>query len=141
MTYRTTVHVDAPVGKVFAFFADPRNFARASAAGVTFGEVRRTSEGFGTSYEWSSRVAGLTVRGLNVFTDFVPGRRISDTSSNALEGTWTYTFEPEGGGTRLRAENRVRGVWRLPVLQQALDHVTARTHGPLFEKIEAALEA
>lgn len=76
-----------------------------------------------------------------MFTDFVADRRISDTSSSSLEGTWTYTFQPEGAGTRLHAENRVRGIWRLPLLEQALDHLTARTHGTLFEKISAALES
>jgi uncharacterized protein YndB with AHSA1/START domain len=140
MTFQKTLHIDAPVEEVFALFADPANFRMATAAGVRFEDVRRTTEGFGTQYRWSSKVAGLTFKGFNVFTDFIPCRRITDTSSNSLEGTWTYTFEPEESGTRLHVENQVRGIWRLPVLEQVLDRTTARTHSPLFDKLKAELE-
>jgi uncharacterized protein YndB with AHSA1/START domain len=140
MTFRTTLHIEAPVEEVFDLFADPEHFRLVSAPGVRFDEIQRTSEGLGTRYRWAARFGPLTLRGCNEFTDFVPGRRITDTSSNALEGTWTYVFEQEGAGTRLCAENQVRGLWHLPLLEQLLDRMTARSHGPVLEQVKAELE-
>jgi ligand-binding SRPBCC domain-containing protein len=140
MTFRTTLHIEAPVEQVFHLFADPENYQMVATPGVRFEQVRRTSEGVGTHYFWSVRIAGLTLRGLNVFTEFVPNRRITDTSSNSLEGTWSYAFEADGSGTRLTVENQVGAFWRIPLLEQVLDRMTARTHGPALERIRAQLE-
>ena len=85
-------------------------------------------------------IAGIPFEGIDVYTECVANHRIVDRSSSALEGTWTYTFEPEGSGTRLTIENRVRSLWSLPPLQQLLDLVAARTHGPRFARIKAFLE-
>jgi carbon monoxide dehydrogenase subunit G len=141
MTYRQSFHVEAPVTEVFAFFSDPSRWAELEPAGVRFGQVVLTPEGVGTHYSWSARVAGVPMQGFNVFTAFVPERRITDRSSSSLEGTWTYTFEPEGSGTRLTVENRVGACWRLPLLERVLDRVTASTHAPRFQRLTQMLEA
>lgn len=140
MTYRQSMHIDAPVAAVFGFFKDPRNWADLAVEGVRFDDIRVTPDGLGTSYDWTARIAGLSFTGTDVFTEFVPNQMITDRSSSSLEGTWTYSLEPEGTGTKLTVENRVRSVWRLPVLEQLLDRMTGKTHGPRFARIKAMLE-
>ena len=139
MTYQQSFHVDAPVAKVFDFFKDPENWARL-AEGVDFEDIVVTPQGLGTHYSWAGTVAGVTLKGFNVFTEFVPNRRITDKSSSSLEGTWTYSFEPEGSGTKLTLENQGRSVWCLPVLERLLDRMTAKTHEPRFARLKAILE-
>jgi carbon monoxide dehydrogenase subunit G len=140
MTYEQSFHVDAPVTKVFDFFRDPHNWAALGPEGVQFKDVRLTEEGLGTHYSWAAKIAGVTIEGFNVFTEFVPDRHITDRSSSSLEGTWTYSFEPEGSGTRLTVENRVRSFWRLPPLERLLDRVAAKTHEPRFARLKTMLE-
>ena len=140
MTYRQSMHIEAPVSAVFGFFKDPRNWADLAVEGVRFDNVRVTPGGLGTSYDWTVRIAGLPFTGTDIFTEFVPNRIITDRSSSSLEGTWTYSFAPEGTGTKLTVENRVRSLWRLPVLEQLLDLMTGKTHGPRFARITSMLE-
>ncbi len=140
MTYQQSFHVDAPVTKVFHFFRDPSQWAALEPEGVQFKDVRLTEEGVGTHYVWTARIAGVPIEGFNVFTEYVPNRRITDRSSSRLEGTWTYSFEPDGSGTRLTVENQVKWLRRLPALEHLLDRVTAKTHAPRFARLKAMLE-
>ncbi|MFC8501318.1 SRPBCC family protein [Pedococcus sp. NPDC057267] len=139
MTYQQSFHIDAPVTTVFGFFRDPAQWSALEPEGVRFKDVRLTKEGIGTHYLWTAKIAGVSIEGFNVFTDFVPDKLITDRSSNGLEGTWTYSFEPDGPGTRLTVRNQMQPWWRLPLLERLLDHVTARTHGPRFARLQAVL--
>lgn len=140
MTYEQSFHVEAPVTIVFDFFRDPNNWAGLEPEGVQFKDVRLTENGRGTHYSWTATIAGVSIEGSNVFTEFVPNRRITDRSSSSLEGTWTYSFEPDGSGTKLTIENHVRSLWRLPPLERLLDWAAAKTHGPRFARLMATLE-
>ena len=140
MAYRDSFHIDAPVSTVFDFFRDPDNFSQAEPGQIEFRDVVLTEEGVGTHYTWATKVAGIPFEGFDVYTEYIPNERITDRSSSALEGTWTYTFTPDGSGTRLTVENRVRSIWGLPPLRQLLDLVTAKTHRPRFERLKAILE-
>jgi len=140
MTYRHSIHVEAPVAKVFDFFKDPNNWREVEPEQVAFKDVRLTQEGVGTHYTWAAKIVGIPVEGFDVFTEFVPNQRIIDTSSSSLEGTWTYLFEPEGSGTKLTVENRVRSFWRIPLFETLFDWLTAKTHDPRFARLKATLE-
>jgi len=140
MVYRDSFYIEAPVSKVFGFFRDPSNFAQAVPGQIEFTDIVLTDEGVGTRYRWSTTVAGIPVRGIDTYTEYVPNRLVADRSSNALEGTWTYTFEPEGSGTRLTVENRTRSIWNIALLRHLLGLAAAKSHGPRFERIKATLE-
>jgi carbon monoxide dehydrogenase subunit G len=140
MTYQQSIHIDAPVTKVFDFFRDPNNWAREAARGVSFQGVMLTQEGMGTHYTWVVKIAGISLEGFDVFTEFIPNRRITDRSSSSLEGTWTYSFESDGSGTKLTVTNRVGSFLRLPLLEHLLDRMTAKTHDPVFKRLKVVLE-
>jgi hypothetical protein len=139
MTATLSVHIEAPVTAVFDLFRNPANWQDV-AEGVEFTGVHVTREGLGTHYTWRARFAGVTVEGFDVFTEFIPDRRITDRSSLSLEGTWTYTFEPEGSGTKLTLTNRGRGLWRLPLLRTLLDHMTVKSHERVLTRLKNRLE-
>jgi hypothetical protein len=140
MAYRYSIHVEAPVEKVFDFFRDPGNWHSTEPEGIEFKDVRLTQEGIGTHYSWSAKFAGFSLEGFDVFTEFIPNQRITDRSSSSLEGTWTYLFEPDGSGTMLTVENRVRSFWRIPPLERLLEWAAAKTHEPRFARLKEALE-
>ena len=89
MTATLSVHIDAPVERVFDLFRDPGKWQDAGR-GIVFRDVNRTREGTGTYYAWSTRVAGVPVEGFDVFTEFVPNQRITDRSSWC---DWPFTVE------------------------------------------------
>jgi hypothetical protein len=140
VTATSSVYVDAPVEAVFDFFRDPGNWQDAQR-GITFCEVHLTEEGTGSFYTWRARVAGVTVEGFDVFTEFVPNQHITDRSSLAFEGTWTYSFTAEGSGTRVTLQNQARGLWRLPVLERVVDALAVAGHRPVLTALRAKLEA
>lgn len=84
-------------------------------------------EGVGTYFGWTMRLFGLPIEGFDVFTEFVPNKRITDRSSLGLAGTWTYTFEPEGLGTRFT-------MWRHPASMRVLRPVDL-----LFDRYRASI--
>ena len=141
MTLKQSAHIEAPVEKVFDFFKDPANWQELTSGDITFKDVVLTREGVGTHYTWVARMGRLHLEGFNVFTEFVPTRRITDRSSRAFEGTWTYTFEPEGTGTRLTLENHSRSIWGLPPLSWLVDRSAARTHEQTMAALRARMEA
>ncbi len=140
MTFKRSVHIEAPVEKVFDFFRDPRNWQGIEELGVVFKDVRLTDEGVGTSYSWIARVAGLRIEGSNVFTEFLPNKRIVDRSSWSFEGIWTYSFEPEGSGTKMTIENSQVSFWRIPPLGWLMDYI-AKGHEPVIYRLKAVMEA
>ena len=141
MTVKQTVHIEAPVEKVFDYLKDPTNWNDLSGGAVDFKDVRLTKEGLGTSYSWVAKVAGLRLEGFDVFTDFVPNKRITDKSSRAFEGTWTYSFEPVSSGTKVTLESRARSVWGLPPLSMLVDRFAAKGHERTMSAFKARMEA
>ena len=140
MTMKQSVHIEAPVQEVFDFFKDPANWQGLDES-IAYKDVKRTREGLGTSYSWVGKMAVLRLEGFNVFTEFVPNERITDKSSRAFEGTWTYSFEPEGSGMRLTFENRSRSFWAVPPLSNLLDLATAKGHEKTMLAMKARIES
>ena len=135
-----TIHIEAPVDKVFDFWKDPGKQMSVMPTGSTMTEVKKTEEGVGTYYSWSMRLFGLPVTGFDVFTEFVPNQRITDRSSFDLAGTWTATFEPEGSGTRFTLQRHPESVWVLRPLDRLMDLFRASMTRPTLEKVKAELE-
>ncbi len=93
-----TMHIEAPVEKVFPFFKDPMALADITLVDTEYFDVKETRQGTGTFYSWRTKLAGIPMEGFDVYTDVVPNKHITDKSSSALVGTWDFDFEPEGQG-------------------------------------------
>jgi len=142
MAMKVSYHVDAPVETVFDFFKDPNSqvdFRPFSSMEVR--DATMTKEGVGTHYSWGVKMFGIPVTGFEVYTDFVPNERITEKSSNAMVGTWDYTFEPEGSGTKVTMEHHGRSLWAVPPLRNLMDYAMPRVSRSFMEAVKAKLEA
>lgn len=97
-----SIHIDAPVKKVFYYLEDPAHFIagmpwESHGTHATVGAVHRTPEGVVTSYENMFGDAGKRY----VFTreEYVVNERIVDHSS--LGPIFAFSFEPDTTGTTL----------------------------------------
>lgn len=141
MAAKMSYYIDAPVESVFDFFKDPSNQVDSPPfSGMEVHDARMTKEGVGSHYSWSVKMAGIPVQGFEVVTDFVPNKHMTEMSSNAMVGTWEYTFEPEGSGTKLTMEHRQRSLWAVPPLRNLTDYATTRFSRSFIEAVKAQLE-
>lgn len=120
---KCSIHIEAPVEKVFDFFKDPRNMEGITPGNFAVKDVRMTEEGVGTYYSWIGKASVLHFEGFDVYSEFVPNKRITDKSSSRLPGDWTFSFEPEGSGMQLTAEVHHRSFWRTPALKELVEWV------------------
>ena len=102
-----TMHADVEPERVTSFLVDPS----VNAPGMTTEAVYESPAVVGNSYEWSFKMLGIPRKGVTVVTEYVPGERVASRSFGALEGTATWTIEPEDGG----AKATVQMDYRLPV--------------------------
>ena len=115
LDFSWTVTINAPVEQVFSYLRDPNNLLHALGGGnadFEFSDVKVTPEGVGTTGRVEVHLPGLKHLGPTgkvsiEITEVVPNRRIVVKSSMSkgrmfkFDGTWTWTFEPGNGGTKL----------------------------------------
>jgi hypothetical protein len=95
-----TMHVDAEPEQVLSFFLD----ATAMPADWTMEVVHESPDVVGNSYEWTVKLLGIPRKGVTVYTDYVPGERLVFRNFGLMEGTATWTVEPEDGGSKATAQ-------------------------------------
>lgn len=143
MATTQSIHIEAPVEKVFNWFKDPRNWPTLNSESqeeVTQAYV--APEGLGTFHVWSLQpLPGVRFECFGVFTEFVPNQRIVDKWSMALEGTETYTFASEGSGTRLTLERQRRFIWKLGLLDRLVQQVEGREDARALERLKEHMES
>lgn len=138
---RSTHHIEAPVETVFDFFLDPRKSAELFSP-MEVRDVKMTADGVGTYASYRTKIAGLVpFEAFDVYTDVVRNKHITEKSSSALVGTWDYSFEPEGTGTKLTMEHHSRSLWGLPPMAYLGDMVTARLNESFVRRVKDRIEA
>lgn len=138
---KRSIHIEAPVEKVFDFFRDPRNVWDIGPMPFAVKDVKPTEEGVGTYYSWVGHIAGLRMEGFDVYTEFVPNQRITDKSSSSVSGDSTLSFEPEGSGMQLTIESHPRSLWRIPPLKELVDLLQGTASDRILPAVKAKLEA
>ncbi len=137
---RSTYHIEAPVEKVFDYFVDPRKSAELFP-NAEIREMKVTEGGTGTYASYHTTMAGIPFNAFSVYTDVVPNKHITEKSSSAMVGTWDYSFEPEGTGTKVTMEHHSRSLWRLPPLSTLTDLAAARMNESYMQRVKDYLEA
>jgi uncharacterized membrane protein len=138
---KRSIHIEAPVKKVFDYLKDPRNVPEGVPEPFAIKDVKLTDEGVGTYYSWASKTPGLRFEGFDVYTEFIPNQRITDRSSSGLAGDFTVSFEPEGSGMRLTAEIHHRSFWRIPPLRELVEWGQGQITGRYLSAVKAQMEA
>ncbi len=138
---KRSIHIEAPVEKVFDFVKDPKNvWDIALPMLYAVKDVKLTKEGVGTYYSWASKTPVLRTEGFDVYTEFVPNQRITDTCSWPFFGDFTYSFEPEGSGTQVTVETHHRSFWRIPPLRELVEWVDSMVTERFMSTVKAKME-
>ena len=97
-----SIHIDAPVEKVFHYLEDPAHFIGAMpeeshGPPPTVGAVHRTPEGVVTTYECKYRELGMHMTAVLTREEYVVNERIVDHSS--MGPVFTFSVEADDAGT------------------------------------------
>lgn len=144
MSSQQSIHIEAPVEKVFDFYKDPRKqWSTMPDQMMKVGKLtdaKMTKEGVGTYSSWRIGVGAVHVDGFDVITEFVPNEKLTSRSSRPAVGTWTATFEPEGSGTRFSIQRRPGSFWALRPVDRLVERVMSPRWRESLEKLKAELE-
>ncbi len=132
---KRSIHIEAPVVKVFDFVKDPRNVPEGVTVPYKLKDVKMTDEGVGSYYSWV--IPGLPIEGFDVYTEYIPNQRITEKSSFSMTRDFITSFEPEGSGTKLTVETGHGSFWRFPPFRQLVDWVQSM----IFDRYMPALKA
>jgi uncharacterized protein YndB with AHSA1/START domain len=141
-TLTRSVTINAPVEEVFDYTLDVRNLW--SMPDVAVADVDLKPEGTGTTCRIWSHMLGFHVEGGLEYTEVVrPERIVAEVSFFMEHPTWTFTFEPVAGGTKMTGT----GEWHVgvPVVGSAVERMNVKEHEPFLEAmlggVKSALEA
>jgi hypothetical protein len=84
---------------------------------------------------------GVRFEPFAVCTEFVPNKRIVDRWSLPFYGSYTYSFDAEGSGTRLTLQRHPRSFWRLRPLDRLVDRFETRSNEQFLGKLKTLLES
>ncbi len=138
--HEASIHLNRPVEQVFAYLADIRNLATWQANIL---EQEQLTEGLprvGTRFREIRRLGRWPTEILAELTVFEPDKRFATKTLTRPQVTVSYSFEPEGGGTRLLYEFVMvtSGMMRLfePLIARALKKQSVAD----FERLKRVLE-
>jgi uncharacterized protein YndB with AHSA1/START domain len=95
----TGITIAAPVAEVFAYLEDPNTNPEWLPGMVQVKDA--VGSGVSSHFKWVYKMAGISFKGESTTTEFVRDRRLVVQSEGGIASTWTWTFEPDEGGTRV----------------------------------------
>ena len=107
--------VDAPLDRVFPFFADARNLGRITPPWVRF---EMLTEGpvemkVGTTLDYRVRIRGLPIKWQSLITAWEPPHRFADVQTKGPYRDWIHEHRFEADGDRTIVHDVVR--YRVPL--------------------------
>ena len=98
----SSINISAPVEKVFAYVTDPLATPEWLVGATEVTDV--TGSGVGQHYHWKYNMLGVPLRGETTVSEQVPNERSVTDSKGGITSTFTFTFAPHEGGTKLDLE-------------------------------------
>jgi len=98
-----SILINAPVGKVFAAHDDPRRVPEYMPGMVRVADIVRTRRRIGDSQRLTYSVLGLRFPTKMTIQEWEKDRRMVVKLGGGLNGTFTATYEPQGGATKASA--------------------------------------
>jgi uncharacterized membrane protein len=95
-----TIFIQAPLGAVFAFMAEPNNLLEIWPSLMEVENVKPLPNG-GFCYDWTYKMAGMRFEGQAEWTEFVKNQRIVYKNEGGIPSTFVWIYQPEEGGTRV----------------------------------------
>lgn len=139
VTRSTTIN--APVEKIFAYIENPMNQLEWFPGLMEIKDV--AGKGVGSHHRFTYKMIGLRLKGESTAKEYVPNERIVTQSKGGIVSTWTWTFTPEDGKTKLSVT--VKYTIPVPVLGKVAEVValrwTEREADMAVANIKAKMEA
>ena len=91
------ITIDAPVEKVFDYLVEVTNLPEIWPSMAEVKDVERLPNG-ASNFGWVYKMAGVRFEGTTETIEFIPNQRTVTKNKSGIEGTITFTFQPEAGG-------------------------------------------
>jgi uncharacterized protein YndB with AHSA1/START domain len=98
-----TITINAPVEKVFSYVEEPTNLLEYWPSMVEVKDVEPLPNG-GTKFRWVYKMGGVHLEGTSEATEYVVNQRTVTENKGGIEGTVTWTYETQDGGTKVTFE-------------------------------------
>ena len=98
-----SVTIKAPVGKVFDYLSDPRNFPEVWPSMVAVKDVQPSPKG-GNNFSWTYKMAGMNFEGASEVLEYTANQRTIVENKKGIPSKFVWTYQPEAGGTRLTVQ-------------------------------------
>jgi len=99
-----TITINAPVEKVFGYMTDPTNLPEIWPSMVEVKDAKLLPEHIGSSFGWVYKMAGMRFEGSSEVTEHVTSQRQVTKSTKGIQSMFVWTYQPEGGGTKLTVD-------------------------------------
>ena len=134
----TTITINAPVEKVFSYLQDePTNLLEIWPSMVEVKDKKRLPNG-GTSFRWVYKMVGMRFEGTSEDIEYISNQRVVTKTKGGIEATYTWTFQPEDGGTKMTVE--VKWSVPVPVLGKLAEALIIRQQEREFDLVLANLK-
>lgn len=133
-----SVLIDAPVEKVFAYYAESENLPEIWPSLLEVKDVQRAPEGWVKHFKWRYKMAGMTFDGSSEVVLHEKNKRIVTEVKGGIESTIDNTFHDEGGKTRVTYSTRYRVP--IPLLGRVAERYLAKSNEHEIEVILANLK-
>ena len=102
VAYRNSIVISAPRDRVFEYVNEPRTLPDWM---IGIDEIRNIrGSGEGQQYEWTFKMAGVSLRGQSVVVDYVEGVRACHQGIGMIHGLWTHLCEETDEGTQVTVD-------------------------------------
>ncbi len=101
-TINNSINIGASGEKVFAYLTDPMNIPEWMVGMTEVKDV--TGSGVEQHYHWKYKMAGVPLHGESTVTEHIPNERRVVESKGGITSTFSFTFAPHEGGTKLDME-------------------------------------
>jgi carbon monoxide dehydrogenase subunit G len=98
-SHSNSIVVDAPRAKVFEYVNDPRTLSDWMIGIEEIRNVRGAGEG--QQYDWTFKMAGLSLRGQSVVVDYLQDVGACHQGIGMIHSLWTHRCEDTAEGTKL----------------------------------------
>jgi uncharacterized membrane protein len=134
-----SILIDAPLERVFAYYAEPENMPEIWPSLLEVKDVQRDDDGYATHFRWVYKMAGMRFEGSTVITSFEKNRMYTTEGKGGIESTFETYFEDRGGKTLLRES--VRYHVPVPLLGRVAERFLAKSNEHEIETIHKNLKA
>ena len=132
-----SISIKSPVEKIFNYISEPTNLPEIWPSLIEIKDVQRLPDGK-TKNRWVYKMAGIRLEGTSDGVESVPNQRIVSKTKGGVESTQTWTFQPEGDGTKVTFE--VEYTVPIPVLGKLAEAIIVKMNEHEGEVILANLK-